>query len=41
LRSDGASDLVCGIIRSFTQAGITIADKNNVLNFVQVFSHKN
>ena len=41
LRCDGASDLIGGIIRAFFQAGVTIADKHNVLNFVQVFSHKN
>ena len=40
LRSNSASDLIRGVIRSFIQAGITITDKNNVLNFVQVFSHK-
>jgi hypothetical protein len=37
---NGASDLIRGIIRSFFKTGVTIADKNNVLNSVQVFSHK-
>ena len=40
LCGNGASDLIRGIIRSFFKTGVTIADKNNVLNSVQVFSHK-
>ena len=40
LCGNSTSDLICGIIRPFFQAGVTVADKNNVLNFVQVFSHK-
>lgn len=40
LRSNSVPDLICGSIRSFIQAGVTITDKYNVLNFVQVFSHK-
>jgi hypothetical protein len=35
-----APDLVGSFFRAFTQAGITIADKNNVLNFCKIFSHK-